>query len=190
MGAVRDDGTQRARDLAREAVRRLAPEELALFEGTAEAYFDDPRRGDRKVRQEPLGIGIDAVVIGTLTQFALPVASAVAGNIATDVLRRERRRGWWRLGRRGGGGDGGDGDGSDGGGGGSANPFAAPGAVPAVEQNGGTQSRAEETVRLRRIAYDRAIALGLPPAQAELLADAIVGGMQAPPASGEEGTTA
>ncbi|AJC61150.1 hypothetical protein GZL_08624 [Streptomyces sp. 769] len=167
--------------MAREAVRRLAPEELALFEGTAEAYFDDPRRGDRKVRQEPLGIGIDAVVIGTLTQFALPVASAVAGNIATDVLRRERRRGWWRLGRRGGGGDG------DGGGG---NPFAAPGAVPAVEQNGGAPSGAEESVRLRRIAYDRAIALGLSPAQAELLADAIVGGMQAPPASGEEGTTA
>ncbi|MEK2477734.1 hypothetical protein [Streptomyces noursei] len=182
MGAVRDDGTQRARDLAREAVRRLAPEELALFEETAEAYFDDPRRGDRKVRQEPLGIGIDAVVIGTLTQFALPVASAVAGNIATDVLRRERRRGWWRLGRRGGGGDG------DGGGGG-ANPFAAPGAVPAVEQNGGAPSRAEESVRLRRVAYDRAIALGLPPAQAELLADAIVGGVQAPPAPGEEETT-
>ncbi|GGX12947.1 hypothetical protein GCM10010341_38060 [Streptomyces noursei] len=155
----------------------MAPEELALFEETAEAYFDDPRRGDRKARQEPLGIGIDAVVIGTLTQFALPVASAVAGNIATDVLRRERRRGWWRLGRRGGGG------------GGGANPFAAPGAVPAVEQNGGASSRAEEPVRLRRIAYDRAIALGLPPAQAELLADAIVGGMQAPPAPGEEETT-
>ncbi|ANZ21037.1 membrane protein [Streptomyces noursei ATCC 11455] len=186
MGAYGDDGTQRARDLAREAVRRLAPEELALFEETAEAYFDDPRRGDRKARQEPLGIGIDAVVIGTLTQFALPVASAVAGNIATDVLRRDRRRGWWRLGRRGGGGDGGDGDG---GGGGAANPFAAPGAVPAVEQNGGAPSRAEESVRLRRIAYDRAIALGLPPAQAELLADAIVGGMQAPPAPGEEETT-
>ncbi|SHL47003.1 hypothetical protein SAMN05216268_104402 [Streptomyces yunnanensis] len=183
MGAVRDDGTQRALDLAREAVRRLAPEELALFEETAEAYFDDPRRGDRKVRQEPLGIGIDAVVIGTLTQFALPVASAVAGNIATDVLRRERRRGWWRLGRRGGGGDG------DGGDGGGANPFAAPGDVPAVELNGGAPSRAEESVRLRRVAYDRAIALGLPPAQAELLADAIVGGMQAPPPPGEEETT-
>lgn len=184
MGALRDGETQRAWDLAREAVRRLAPEELALFEETAEAYFDDPRREDRKTRQEPLGIGIDAVVIGTLTQFALPVASAVAGNIATDVLRRERRRGWWRPGRRGGGG-GGDGGGD----GGAANPFAAPGAVRAVEQNGGEPARGEELERLRRIAYDRATALGLPPAQARLLADAIVGGMRTPSAPDEEETT-
>ncbi|MFH8680706.1 hypothetical protein [Streptomyces lydicus] len=161
--------------MAREAVRRLAPEELALFEETAEAYFDDPRREDRKTRQEPLGIGIDAVVIGTLTQFALPVASAVAGNIATDLLRRERRRGWWRPGRRGGGGDGG-----------AANPFAAPGTARAVEQSGSEPARGEELERLRRIAYDRATALGLPPAQARLLADAILGGMQAPSAPDEE----
>ncbi|MFE2156821.1 hypothetical protein ACFW9M_03300 [Streptomyces lydicus] len=175
MGTLRDEETQRAWDLAREAVRRLAPEESALFEETAEAYFDDPRREDRKSRQEPLGIGIDAVVIGTLTQFALPVASAVAGNIATDALRRERRRRWWRPGRRSGSGDGG-----------AANPFAAPGTARAVEQNGGEPARGEELERLRRIAYDRATALGLPPAQARLLADAIVGGMQAPSAPDEE----
>lgn len=180
MGALRDVETQRAWDLAREAVRRLAPEELELFEETAGAYFDDPRRGDRKARQEPLGIGIDAVVIGTLTQFALPVASAVAGNIATDVLRRERRRGWWRWGRRGG-----DGDAE----GGADNPFAAPGSVRAVERNGSEPSRSQELERLRRVAHDRAIALGLPPAQASLLADAIVGGMQTPPAPGGEEIT-
>ncbi|MGP8296712.1 hypothetical protein ACTPOK_01830 [Streptomyces inhibens] len=161
-------------------MRRLAPEELALFEETAQAYFDDPGRGNRKARQEPLGIGIDAIVIGTLTQFALPVAAAVAGNIVTDVMRQERRRGWWRRrrARRDGGGDGG-----------AVNPFAAPDAVRAVELNGRETSRAEELERLRRIAYDRAAALGLPPAQAGLLADAIVGGVQAPPAPGEEEIT-
>ncbi|MGG2464132.1 hypothetical protein ACO0M4_30895 [Streptomyces sp. RGM 3693] len=185
MGAWGDGETQRARELAREAVRRLAPEELALFEETAQAYFDDPRREHRKARQEPLGIGIDAVVIGTLTQFALPVAAAVAGNIATDVMRQERQRGWWRRRARR---DAGEAGGAD-------NPFAAPGAARAVEQNGQRNGReaprAEDLERLRRIAYDRATALGLPPAQATLLADAILGGVQAPPpaADGEENTS-
>lgn len=182
MGGLRDGETQRAWDLAREAVRRLAPEELALFEETAAAYFDDPRREGRKARQEPLGIGIDAVVIGTLTQFALPVAATVAGNIATDIMRQVRRRGWWRRARRDG-----DGDGD----GGSDNPFAAPGPVRAVQQGGREPSQVEELERLRRIAYDRAISLGLPAAQARLLADAIVGGVQAPPTApdGEASTS-
>ncbi|MGW1376695.1 hypothetical protein ACWD6P_20840 [Streptomyces sp. NPDC002446] len=177
---MRDGEAQRGRELAREAVRRLAPEELALFEETAEAYFDGLGRVERKARQEPLGIGIDAVVIGTLTQFALPVAAAVAGNIVTDVMRQERRRGWWRRRRtrRDGGGDGG-----------ADNPFAAPGAVRAVEPNAPQTSRAEELARLRRIAYDRAAALGLPPAQAGLLADAIVGGVQALPEPDREENT-
>ncbi|MCK7625868.1 hypothetical protein MUU72_22655 [Streptomyces sp. RS10V-4] len=178
MGGAQDGAAERARGLAREAVRQLAPEELALFEETAAAYFDDPRQEGRRTRPEPLGIGIDAVLIGTLTQFALPVAAAVVSNIATDALRREGRRGrWWRRSRRTGGAEGGGGGGGD-------NPFAAPGTGPAAVA--GRPPGPGELERLRRIAHDRATALGLPPAQAQLLADAVIGGLLAPPAPDEE----
>ncbi|MFC9948629.1 hypothetical protein, partial [Streptomyces pratensis] len=83
------------RELARVAVRRLAPQEMAFFEETAEAYFEDPVQASWKARTEPLGIGIDALVVASWTLLALPVASSVIGNIATDRVREARRRGWW-----------------------------------------------------------------------------------------------
>ncbi|GHK00771.1 hypothetical protein SY2F82_25680 [Streptomyces sp. Y2F8-2] len=181
MGASEHDETARTRELAREAVRRLAPDELAFFDEAADAYFENPARTTRKARPEPLGIGIEAIVVSTLTAFALPVAATVAGNIATDVMREERRRGWWRR-RRTRADDGTDGDAGgapDGGpapdsAGGADNPFAAPGTVRPVALGGG-QARPADFQLLQRIAYDRGVALGLPPDQAQLLADAILG---------------
>lgn len=173
MGASGHDETARTRELAREAVRRLAPEELAFFEETADAYFEDPARAPRKARPEPLGIGIEAIVVSTLTAFALPVAATVAGNIATDAMREERRRGWWRRRRA-------RADGAPDGGsapdpaGGADNPFAAPGTVRPMAL-GGAEARPADFELLQRIAYDRGVALGLPPDQAQLLADAILG---------------
>ncbi|POX53028.1 hypothetical protein C3488_06790 [Streptomyces sp. Ru72] len=171
------------RELAREAVRRLAPEELAFFDETADAYFEDPARASRKARPEPLGIGIEAIVVSTLTAFALPVAATVAGNIATDVMREERRRGWWR--RRGARAD----ERTDGDAGGAPdsrsagdsagaadNPFAAPGTARLVAAGAGEAGPADFEL-LRRVAHDRGVALGLPPDQAQLLADAILGAL-------------
>ncbi|MFF4209932.1 hypothetical protein ACFYZE_11375 [Streptomyces sp. NPDC001796] len=187
MGAW-DDERARTRELAREAVRRLAPEELAFFDETADAYFEDPARATRKARPEPLGIGIEAIVVSTLTAFALPVAATVAGNIATDVMREERRRGWWRRrraraddcidGDAGGGAPDGDGGSAPDPAGGADNPFAAPGTVRPVALGGG-EARPADFELLRRVAYDRGVALGLPPDQAQLLADAILGAVVA-----------
>jgi hypothetical protein len=177
VGALGDSAAERTRELAREAVRRLAPEESAFFEETANAYFEDPGRVSTKARPEPLGIGIEAVVVGSLTAFALPVATSVVGSIATDFMRDERRRGWWR--RRRARADDGAGGGTDGGGtgGGADNPFAAPGTVRPVALRAGEALRPADLEFLRRIAYERGSALGLPPGQARLLADAIVGGV-------------
>ncbi|MFE7045394.1 hypothetical protein ACFU9X_40095 [Streptomyces atratus] len=179
MSALRNSETERTRELAQGAVRWLAPQELAFFEETADAYFEDPVRATRKARPEPLGIGIDAIAVGTWTVFALPVAAAVAGNIATDVMREERVRGWWRRRRaradvRT---DGTPGDEAVGGPAGAAdNPYAAPGTARPVAPGG---LRPADLELLRRIAYDRGVALGLPPEQARLLADAILGGVVA-----------
>ncbi|WP_335937447.1 hypothetical protein [Streptomyces sp. PTD5-9] len=172
MSASGESETERARRLAREAVRRLAPEELAFFEGSAHAYFEDPARVARKARSEPLGIGIDAIAVTTLTAFALPVAATVASSIATDVMRDGRRRGWRRR-RRARADDAPAGGADDD----SSNPFATPGAVrPVAPADGQTLGPADLEV-LRRIAYQRGVTLGLPPGQARLLADAIVGGV-------------
>jgi hypothetical protein len=187
MGASGDGYTERTRELARQAVGRLAPNELAFFEDTADAYFDDPARTSRKARPEPLGIGIDAVAIGTWTVFALPVAASVAANMATDFLRADHRRGWWRRRRR-------------------ARPETRPDSPPAAEGTAPAlpaaptpapdnpfaapgQPRLVDEMTLRRIAFDRARSLGLPYDQARLLADAILGGVVADASGAAPGDT-
>ncbi|MEV0695704.1 hypothetical protein [Streptomyces sp. NPDC050388] len=167
------------RELAREAVRRLAPQEMAFFEETADAYFEDPVRASWKARAEPLGIGIDALAVGSWTLFALPVASAVVGNIATDRVREAHRRGWWRR-RRARADDRTDGapadDAVSGPTGAADNPYAVPSTARSAAPGGREPADLE---LLRRVAYDHAVALGLPPDQARLLADAVLGGVVA-----------
>ncbi|MEU6343467.1 hypothetical protein ABZ883_21300 [Streptomyces sp. NPDC046977] len=179
MGAARDGEKERTRELAREAVRRLAPQELPFFEETADAYFEDPAQAPWKARAEPLGIGIEALAVGSWTLFALPVATSVVGTIATDRLREAHRRGWWR--RRGaleedrtdGAPDGEAAGGQDGV---ADNPFAAPGAARSAAPVG---QGPWDLDLLRRVAYDNGVRLGLSPDQAGLLADAVLGGFVA-----------
>ncbi|GLX48976.1 hypothetical protein Shyhy01_19260 [Streptomyces hygroscopicus subsp. hygroscopicus] len=181
MSALQGDERERTRGLAREAVRRLAPQELVLFEETADAYFEDPVRASWKARAEPLGIGIDALAVGSWTLFALPVASSVVGNIVTDRVREVRRGGWWRRRRARARADDGLGgvpadDAVGGPRGVTDNPYAAPNAARSAVREGRGPVDLE---LLRRLAYDHAVALGLPPDQARLLADAVLGGVVA-----------
>lgn len=171
MSALQGSERERTRELAREAVRRLAPQEMAFFEETADAYFEDPVRASWKARAEPLGIGIDALAVGSWTLFALPVAASVVGNIATDRVREAHRRGWWRR-RRARADDRTDGAPADD----ADNPYAAPNAARSAAPGGRGPADLE---LLRRVAYDHAVALGLPPDQARLLADAVLGGVVA-----------
>jgi hypothetical protein len=179
MSALQGSERERTRELAREAVRRLAPQEMMFFEETADAYFEDPVRASWKARAEPLGIGIDALAVGSWTLFVLPVASSVVGNIVTDHVREAHRRGWWRRRRtranvRTGGAPADD---AAGGPTGSAgNPYAAPDAARSAAPEGPGPVNLE---LLRRVAYDRSVTLGLPPDQAQLLADAVLGGVVA-----------
>ncbi|MFD8597100.1 hypothetical protein ACFV1L_19070 [Kitasatospora sp. NPDC059646] len=157
---------ERTRELAREAVRRLAPHELELFEETADVYFEDPAGTLARARPEPLGIGLEVVAAGAWTLFALPVAASVAGNLATEALREGRGRRWWPRRRAR----------SDG-----AAATEGPPAVPDPQALPGPAAPAElaaaDLELIHRVAVGRGLALGLPVEQARLLADAIVGGV-------------
>ena len=149
------------RDLARAVLARAAPEELVLFEESAADYFADPRAVlDPKRRDEAVGFGLD---LALLTPYVLAVASpvlaflvqTVAGAVKEEsqpLLRRLVRR-LFRLE---------DADGSE-----TASP--SPSAPPAITT--------EQAARVREIAYARAGDLGLPPEQARVLADSVVGGL-------------
>ncbi|MFD7818357.1 hypothetical protein ACFV6E_36440 [Streptomyces sp. NPDC059785] len=90
--------------LAQAAVTRAAPEELSQFEVTADAFFASSSRTTRiRQRDEPLGLGLDSIVVLTST-VALSVAVEVLKHLATDysekVLDRLWRRVRWIAGRR------------------------------------------------------------------------------------------
>lgn len=177
VSALQDSEREQTRELAREAVRRLAPHEMMFFEETADVYFEDPAGASSRARAEPLGIGIDALAVGSWTLFALPVASSVVGNIVTDRVREAHRRGWWRR-RHARAGDRTDRAPTNGEVGGPTDAVVNPLAVSNAARSAAPEGRGPVDLNLLwRVAYDRAVTLGLPPDQARLLADAVLGGV-------------
>jgi hypothetical protein len=143
-------------ELARLALERAAPEELVLFQETAEEYFQDPQAVlDPRSRDEALGFGIE---VAMLTPYVLAVATSVirflastvadaagqeAKPLVTGIVRRLLRR-----------------------------PQPTPEAVDAPPPLSGDQAR-----QVREVAYQHAKRLGLDEDQAALLADSVVGGL-------------
>ena len=149
--------------LAEPAVVAVAPEELPLLAPTVNAATRWPRVGDDRSRsEEMLGFGWDESVPAA-TVAAVGAAQAVLGFLAAqavDAVReetsgavRERVRALFRRRDRTGGADG-------------------AGERAALDQ--------DRLRQVRRIAYAKALDLGLDRAQAELMADAIVGRLAAP----------
>jgi hypothetical protein len=70
-------------ELARLALEQAAPEELVLFQETAEDYFRDPQAVlDPGGRDEPLGFGLE---LAMLTPYVLAVATPVIRFLASTV---------------------------------------------------------------------------------------------------------
>ncbi|MEW2379600.1 hypothetical protein AB0883_26345 [Micromonospora sp. NPDC047812] len=136
---------------AHAAVRRIAPEELPVFDEVAAGWRRQLSKGrvSWSVPQDGVGFGLDVTL---LTELVLQVVAAAVGEVlvigATTVqaglLRRRRRE----L---------------------PAPPDARPGLDP------------EQARRLREACHRHAVALGLDAGRAELLADAAVGAMVDPP---------
>jgi hypothetical protein len=151
---------QLATELAELVLAQVAPEELVILDDTAWDYFADPRATlDPRRRDEPLGFGVDVTLV---CPYVLAVAgpvvtylgSLVADGVhdaATSVIADRVRR----LFRR------------------PVSGYAASiaGAAPEVALT------PEQGRRIRGTTLERARALGLPDAQAGVLADAIVGSL-------------
>jgi hypothetical protein len=156
--AERDLVTQ----LAADVLEQTAPEELAVFDETADDYFRDPQAVlDPRRRDEAVGFGIE---VSLLAPFVLAVATPVvqflvatvrdaakdeARPLVAQLVRRLFRRDQPRH---------------------EGTPDSEPGPQP--------KPLTEEQARtVRRIAFERAQALGLPENTASVLADAVVGGV-------------
>jgi hypothetical protein len=151
------------RDLARKVLREAAPEELPLLRPASERYFADPEKALRRRRQEQevLGFGGEAVV-ALLTPIVLTVATDALTHFATEFARDAGSRGvatiraalrrLFRLE--------------------SADIGTDSSEVPSITP--------EQLGLVRQRAFDRAMALDIPEAKANLLADALVGSLALP----------
>lgn len=142
-------------ELGRLVLDRAAPEELLVFDETADEYFRDPQAVlDPKRRDEAVGFGLD---IALLTPYVLAVVTPVVHfllDAASQAVQDEAKSSIAgvvrRLLRRGG------------------EPAAAPAALST-----------EQLRSVRELAYTRARAVGVEDPQATVIADAVVGGLVA-----------
>jgi hypothetical protein len=145
------------KELAETVLAEAAPEELALFEETAQEYFQNPERVLRaRGADEPVGFGLD---IAMLTPYVLavvtPVVSFLVSTVA-DSAKEEMKPRVAALVRR----------------------LFRRGTESGSEQRNAAQPLTPEQARqVRQIAYQRATTVGLPEPTAALLADSVVGGI-------------
>jgi hypothetical protein len=143
--------------LARLVLEQTAPEELVLFQETAQEYFQDPQAVlDPKRRDEELGFGLD---LAMLTPCVLAVATAVIQFLASTVAETVGH---------------------------ASRPLVAgvvrrllrrPEPASAVAGEAPAPLSVDQARQVRDIAYQRARGVGLDEHQAMVLADAVVGGL-------------
>jgi hypothetical protein len=154
-----ETGNALVAELAQLVLERAAPEELVLFEETAQEYFDDPGAVlDPTRRDEPVGFGLN---LALLTPYVLAVVTPAVRYLAAtvaDSLAEESRPLVAGMVRR---------------------LLRKPQPVPSGIQPP-PPLNAEQARRVRELAYQRALALGLDDDHAVLLADSVVGGLVAP----------
>jgi hypothetical protein len=155
------------RVLAERVLEVTAPEELAVFDETAQEYFADPQGVlEAGGRDELVGSGVE---LALLTPYVLAVVTPVIQLLASmvgEAVKKERQSSVTAFVRRLIGPQG------------SAPPGAAAEKSPTPSPL--TQ---EQVVRVHDVALNRAALLGLPQDTATLLADAIVGGISVSPAT-------
>jgi hypothetical protein len=146
-----DDERALVAELTELALEQAAPEELAVFEETAEEYFADPEAAiSGSAKNEAVGFGLElamitpaALAVGSVLVQALVAivseraVSAGAKTVATQVRRLLRKE----------------------------------------EPDPQVRLTADQVNRLRQVALSQAAVLGLPEVQATLLADSFVGAL-------------
>jgi len=161
-GLTSTDEQALVRVLAQQVLEAAAPEELALFDETAEEYFADPQGVlGAKSRDEAVGFGVDMAL---LTPYLLAVVTPVIQLLASmvgEAVRKEGQGSVTALVRR-------------------LLGHRDPGTpVPADVQP--SPLTHDQLAQVREVAAKRGRAVGLSKAQADLLADAIAGGISVSP---------
>jgi hypothetical protein len=150
MKPVNDDAALVA-ELTALALEQAAPDELALFDETAEEYFADPQAAlTASSKDAAVGFGLE---LAMLTPVALAIGSAVVqaiGSLLADRAVAAGTRGVSALLRR---------------------------MLRKDQPEPGLSLTQEQARHVRDVALARAHALGLPPQQAHLLADSFVGAL-------------
>jgi hypothetical protein len=149
-------------EFAKQVLADVAPEELAIFDETAQEYHEDPQGVlSASGRDEAVGFGLD---IALLTPYVLAVSGPVLAYLlktVSDAAKKESQPliAEWvhRLFRRGHGDEKGE-------------------EKTKADEPEATISP-EEAAQVREVALARAHDLKLPDEKARLLADAIVGGL-------------
>jgi hypothetical protein len=150
-----------AAELAQLVLEDVAPEELAVFDETAQEYFEDPKRVlTPRRRDEPVGFGIElALVTPYVIAAVMPAVQFLASTVAETVREESKpvvadlvRRLFRRV----------RGKESD---------------VPAEPAPNLTP---DQVRRVRDLVYERASALGLGQDQARLISDSTAGALLVP----------
>ncbi|MGB7981506.1 MAG: hypothetical protein WCF36_12020 [Candidatus Nanopelagicales bacterium] len=149
------DDEQLVRELAQSVLQQTAPEELLLFDETAAEYFADPPGVlDARGRDEPVGFGLELAMVTPVVLAALTPVVQYLLAVAADALKVEVRPvvvRWVRALLH---------HGQD-----PGETAPTPALTPA------------QAARVRQLSRDRAVQLGMSQADADLLADSVVGGM-------------
>lgn len=138
-------------DLARDVLGEVAPQELPLFDVTSRVYREDPSAVETQAGSDDM-LGFGAEVIAAMT----PVVLSVAGEVVNTLLRQVRAAV--------------EGE----------SESAVRTLVRRLFRSGGAEEPAvaltkQQLREVREVAIDRGRALKLPDADAQLLADAMVG---------------
>ncbi len=154
-----DDQSMRALtdELAHLVLNEVAPEELALYPETAEEYYADPQALlNPKRREEALGFGLELAMI---TPVVISVAGTVLQWLANNAIEAAIKeaspsvlsylRGLFRHGDK-------------------------KNEKPAAPKVALTADQAKQ---VRAVAYQQALAIGLEPARAGLIADSTAGAL-------------
>jgi hypothetical protein len=142
-------------EVARAVVDRLAPEELAVFGSVADAWVSAPAGRRKRAPGAAVGFGVEAVL---LSQLVFPIITGALGDVLgaswSDRVKPKRKAARAAITAPAAGGE------------------AGPGADPALPLT------AAQAQSVRDACLRHATALGLPPARAELLADAVLGSVR------------
>jgi len=149
-------------EVVRDVIRQLAPEELPVFGSVADAWLADGRR-QRRSGKSPgatVGFGVETLLV---SQLAFPIITAALGEVLGDVAEeRVRIRIRRRAGRRATKADG---------------EPAGPGAGKGSESPARDVLTSQQARAVGDACERHARTLGMSPAKAKLLADAVLGSL-------------